>query len=158
MINYLARKSKTTTDKLSIIATWFAIAFIWILLIVILLNYVYSREITVHNLLLGVSASMMKKFIGAAIMAPLIEELIFRRGVVSLTKHLDSKIWMLPILIVSSTVFGWVHGSFINVYIQGAIGFCIAVVYVKNNYCYWSAVTLHAMWNAVLLITYYSQK
>lgn len=78
------------------------------------------------------------------VQAPLIEELIFRYAPLQFVKGTPH---VLPMMIISSAIFGWLHGGFINVMMQGVTGFCFAVVYVKNGYHYWSAVLLHAAWN-----------
>lgn len=141
MNQILDQRSNTLTEKIAVILAGFGLCYIWCNLIVL-----FFKTIGLEG------EYLIESFIMSVIVAPLWEELLFRRGVVYLTLKLDV-FYRLPIIIVSSVVFGWLHGSVINVFFQGVIGFIIAVVYVKNNYCYWSAVSLHALWNLMLFIT-----
>ncbi len=79
------------------------------------------------------------------IFAPIVEEIVFRVPL-KIVKKLDPD-FMIPMIIISSAVFGWLHGGIIKLPIQGVIGAAIAWVYIRNGYCYWSAVTTHFLWN-----------
>lgn len=83
------------------------------------------------------------------IQAPIVEELIFRYAPLQLVKKTNK---VLPMMILSSALFGWLHGGFINVMFQGVFGFAFAWVYVSNNYSYWSAVTIHSMSNMFMIL------
>ena|SRR6266496_2024741 len=102
--------------------------------------------------LIATETAPWQALFGACIMAPLIEELIFRYGTFQVLRT-SSKFEQLklPVMIISSVIFGWLHGSFFNVYIQGTAGFIMAWVYLKNNHSYWSSVIVHACWNFALL-------
>jgi membrane protease YdiL (CAAX protease family) len=94
-------------------------------------------------------------FFFAVIWAPLWEELVFRHAPALLAKALGEK-FLLPIMIISSALFGWGHGNGPeSLLIQGVMGFILFYIYIKNGYSYWSSVTLHALWNGVLYLLEY---
>lgn len=49
--------------------------------------------------------------------------------------------------LISSIIFGFLHGSLINLLFQGVGGFSLCWLYLKNGRSYWSIVILHAIWN-----------
>jgi membrane protease YdiL (CAAX protease family) len=79
------------------------------------------------------------------IFAPCLEEFVFRVGFIGLVK--DKPNLLFPVIILSSALFGWLHGGAENWLVQGVMGFILACVYVKNGYSYWSVVLLHFLWN-----------
>ena len=88
-------------------------------------------------------------FFMTCIYSPLIEELIFRVAPISLVK--DKPKLILPTIILSSALFGWLHYGAASLPIQGVFGFVLSLVYLKNNHSYWSVVALHALWNSYVL-------
>jgi membrane protease YdiL (CAAX protease family) len=151
MQNYLLRPSKSTYEKISTIILGYGIAYLWTIVIRLFLGTV--ETITLTEMIYKPS-SLISGFIMACIVAPLWEEFVFRVGIVSITKYLPS-VFLIPIIIMSSALFGWLHGSPMNVLFQGVIGRVIAGVYVKNGYCWKSAVALHSIWNTALFIQVY---
>lgn len=90
-------------------------------------------------------------FFMACIFAPIWEEAAFRFFPIQLAKSSKDKAKiLLPIVIISSIVFGICHGSIINIMIQGAGGFILAWVALKNN-DFWSSVIAHAIWNWMIM-------
>lgn len=87
-------------------------------------------------------------FFMTVIVAPLWEELAFRHGPGLIVKALGPDV-MLPVMLISSAIFGWGHGQGAeSILRQGVMGFIFFSVYIKNGYSYWSSVLLHASWNA----------
>ena len=89
-------------------------------------------------------------FFLTVIWAPIIEEIIFRVAPISLVK--DKPKLILPTIILSSALFGWLHYGAASLPIQGVFGFVLSLVYLKNNHSYWSVVALHALWNAYVMV------
>lgn len=81
----------------------------------------------------------------SCVVAPLWEEVAFR--VIPLKLIAKSQDAIVPVMVASSMIFGYLHGGPINILFQGVMGFVMACVYVKNGYSYWSSVLLHAIWN-----------
>jgi len=88
------------------------------------------------------------------LLAPLVEELSFRIFVYNAIERYTS----VPIAVVlSSAIFGIVHGAGPSVMIPLAIGGCVlAIVYVTTR-CYWSCVVTHALFNSVVLVNVLGQ-
>lgn len=99
-------------------------------------------------------------FFLACIMAPLWEECVFRYSVIKFGQTLDQLkvIWgastLLPLILTSSIIFGILHGSVINILIQGFLGAAFCWLYLKNNNSYWSVVAAHAIWNFLAIFGY----
>ncbi len=82
------------------------------------------------------------------VMVPFLEEIIFRHLPIYILKRTEifqRNKWYFVVLI--GIIFGWMHGSIINVYCQGIVGIALGWVYVKNEYSYLSAVSTHALYN-----------
>lgn len=93
--------------------------------------------------------------------APLVEELIFRDWPLTRVQAtvvrdpsreaLNAR-YLLSTVFVSSLIFGILHGSIFNIFLQGFGGLVISWVYLANRNSYWSAVTVHALYNASLIM------
>ena len=87
-------------------------------------------------------------FFWSCLIAPFWEELVFR--------YLPRKIGdvapklMIPMIIVSSILFGLVHNGVPSILIQGAIGFSFFWLYMKNGSIYWTMLA-HALWNLIVI-------
>jgi len=57
--------------------------------------------------------------------------------------------FILPVILLSSVVFGQAHGHTINIMIQGVGGIVFSWLMLKSGY--WSAVVAHSMWNFMLM-------
>lgn len=82
------------------------------------------------------------------VMVPFLEEFIFRFLPIEILKNTEifkRHKWYFIILI--GIIFGWAHGSIINVYCQGVVGIALGWVYIRNQYSYLSSVTLHSLYN-----------
>lgn len=87
-------------------------------------------------------------FLPITTLSALLEEIIFRWGPMLILSY--TLLWMyksgrlskerffevekyaiLALVIVSSIVFGWVHGNFWNVFLQGVSGVCFMLIYLR---------------------------
>lgn len=76
---------------------------------------------------------------------PLVEEMLFRE--LSYKVFRPCKRDELSFMIFVGMIFGWLHGSFEHIFIQGIAGVVFGYVYLKNGYSYWSAVAAHSLYN-----------
>lgn len=83
------------------------------------------------------------------IFSPFIEELIFRVGPMEYVKNQPDKV--VPMIIMSSALFGYLHYGPQSWLVQGVFGAVLCVVYLKNGRSYWSVVVLHFLWNLFCL-------
>lgn len=82
------------------------------------------------------------------IFAPLWEELAYRYGPIEVAKKLGKET-LLPIIAMSSCIFGWGHyNNPESVFLQGSIGFILSVVYIRNGLL-WS-MALHSLYNIMM--------
>ena len=90
----------------------------------------------------------------ACILAPLWEELLFRKVPITIANIINPKL-LWPVIIMSSAIFGWSHGDGMrSLLLQGVLGVTTSYVYIKNGNSYWSIVIIHSSWN--LLVPYLS--
>lgn len=130
-MRYLGEPSVGIVDKLK------NILFVFVLFAIYLFGYIGLKGF------LQEEGLMM--YFGALVLAPLIEEIVFRVAPIGLVK--DKPDLILPTIILSSALFGWLHNGAMSWPIQGVLGFMLSLVYLKNNYSYWSVVFLHFLWN-----------
>jgi membrane protease YdiL (CAAX protease family) len=96
-----------------------------------------------------------QQIFAACVVAPLIEEVIFRLLPIQIARRIfaekfeDFKYYFVVLLAV---IFGGMHGWIGNVFIQGVGGVFLGWVYIRNGYSYWSSVTVHALWNFMLMV------
>jgi membrane protease YdiL (CAAX protease family) len=89
----------------------------------------------------------------ALILAPVIEEILFRwLPWQVLAKNKGSDI-QLAVVFGSSVIFGLMHGGPFSVPIQGVCGLMLFWVYIRNKSLGWS-IALHVMWNFWVLFGY----
>lgn len=128
-MEFLGAPSTTLVDKLK------NVLFVFVIYALYLFTYMGIMDT------IGYQAA----WVWPLILSPVIEELVFRVGPIGLVK--DSPKLILPTIILSSALFGYLHQGAISWPVQGVFGFLLSVVYIKNNRSYWSIVLLHAMWN-----------
>lgn len=150
MFKFLEKEEKTFLGKCANIALAYFINVIWVVGILKIYKWVF--ELNYQFIYSPYKRPEIIEFIGAVIMAPLIEEILFRHAPLQYIKATDKKKLLIPTMLFTSVVFGLVHqGGAWSVPIQGVGGFLIACVYVKNGYSYWSAVATHCLWNLSLV-------
>lgn len=92
----------------------------------------------------------LRAFVFGVVLAPLWEELAFRYVPVTVAQKINKEL-VLPVIVLSSILFGWGHGMGpISLLIQGVGGFILSCLYIKNNNSYWSCVLVHALWNVIV--------
>lgn len=125
------------------------------------LSFFDIKQIISSNIAIGLfekinlSIDARLKFFLACIMAPLWEESIFRYFSIRFAQFCDALIkraWMLlPMVLLSSIVFGILHGTVFNILFQGVGGLIFCWLYLKNNNSFWSVVAAHGLWNLGVL-------
>lgn len=89
-------------------------------------------------------------FINMVILAPLWEEAVFRYAPMEIAKGIPSR-FTIPIIILSSFVFAWLHGAaMFSIIHQGIFGLVQCFIYLKRGY--WTCVANHAVWNFFCLM------
>ncbi len=97
-------------------------------------------------------------FFLACVWAPLWEEFAFRVFPLNLNRTAflvrDTKLFYLYFALLSSIIFGFGHGSAVNILFQGFLGLSFCWLYLKNNRSYRSIVFAHALWNFMIIILF----
>lgn len=66
----------------------------------------------------------------AIVIAPFFEELLFRAPFLYLAVRY-CRLFLLPTVLISSVIFGYVHGDISNIFIQGVAGILFSVTFLK---------------------------
>lgn len=90
----------------------------------------------------------------------LMEEFLFRVPVGIAAEFLGKSAWVIvPMVIISSVIFGWIHGSYHRVFLQGVGGVLFCILFLKcgglsGNYpkALASSTIAHALFNGALVI------
>lgn len=145
----LENRETKLAGKVRNIIIAFILLFVWINIMYHLLQKVRNPELFSFT-----SPSIWYNLLTCCILAPLWEELVFRVAPISIAKS-AGKQYIFPTIIISSFIFGSLHlNSPHPILFQGVMGFVFSLVYIKNNYSYWSAVVLHSMWNSYVFMSY----
>jgi len=140
-----------TKEKISNIALATGMSIFFICLNSAILNSVYN-----YGMELGIKGIPIKTIISGLLIAPIFEEFIFRWIPLRLLRDSDilegDRKWF--VIAILGIIFGWVHGGYFNIYIQGVAGFFFGWVYIKNNNSYWSAVVTHFLYNFMIYIVF----
>jgi len=134
-MRYLGNTSTGLVDKLK------NILFVFVVYAVYIFGYNEAMQSMVAAGVIGLFYTL--------IFAPALEELVFRVAPIGLVK--DRPELMFPTIILSSALFGWLHGGPENWLVQGVFGFILSLVYLKNGRSYLSVVFLHFMWNLFVM-------
>ena len=114
------------------------------------LNYIISAlEITVANqdaVTDAFTASMLLSGLSMVIAAPVVEEIVFRKALNGIVKNTP---WF---LIISAVFFGIMHYSGIATLMYIAIGFLLALVYIKTDKNVVAAIVVHFVNNALAIL------
>jgi len=125
------------------------------LIIIIINSSILNTLIPMFNMKLGDKNIAWQTIVRGLLVAPLVEELIFRHIPISLLKDTqlfkDKSIYFIAIL---GIIFGAIHGGFYNILIQGVAGFAFGWVYLKNGMSYWSAVSAHFLYNFMIYVIF----
>lgn len=94
-----------------------------------------------------------QELLSGLLIAPFTEELVFRWLPITLLKNTqffkDRKYYFIGVLAV---IFGYMHGSYYHVFVQGVAGFFFGWVYIKNNISYLSAAISHFLYNFICIV------
>lgn len=91
-------------------------------------------------------------FLSACVLAPLVEELMYRYPLVLLKNQNLPKLTLVAV-VISSVLFGYAHwGGPWTVPVQGVAGIIFAWVFLKNGYSYVSSVLCHFTVNLFFLL------
>jgi membrane protease YdiL (CAAX protease family) len=107
-----------------------------------LLSYVLSGGNAVNNLLTYVFDANPLKIVAMVILAPLIEEYVFRKQLIDRTRQYGEK----TAIVFSAFVFALFHGNLYQLFYAFGIGLVFAYVYTRTGRLRYS-VALHAIIN-----------
>lgn len=113
------------------------ILFVFVLFALYLFMYIGAMQWLWENQLFALFSTI--------VLSPTLEEIIFRVGPMDYVKNQPDK--LVPMIIMSSALFGYLHQGPISWPVQGVFGAVLCFVYIKNGYSYWSVVGLHSLWN-----------
>jgi membrane protease YdiL (CAAX protease family) len=71
-------------------------------------------------------------------------------GIVSWIWGKENKIFLWPVIIISSVIFGLIHGSWRNIFLQGSVGIVLSMAFLKGGYV--SSVVAHFFCNFLLAL------
>jgi membrane protease YdiL (CAAX protease family) len=152
------RLTTTLSGKFKNLLFAFSMNLIWVTMTVLFLHKVgidmlqikESLQSTVFGLQLEKDGSI--EFYGifflACIFAPLWEEAVFRYFPIRWAFSMGNM--LTPMIVMSSMIFGIMHGSILNILFQGVGGLIISWVYLKNG-SYWWSVLSHSLWNIMII-------
>lgn len=143
MDKFLGPPSEKLVDKLKNILFAFGIYVLYMLLFSSFMEWLWTGQLFFSE------PPFKYQFFMTCIYAGVVEEFVFRVAPIGLVK--DKPQLLLPVVILSSALFGWLHNGAISLPVQGVFGFILACVYIKNSYSYWSVVLLHCMWNSYVM-------
>lgn len=91
----------------------------------------------------------------SCIVTPIWEELFFRKAPLDIAIAADKKKYLIPAIILSSAIFGIMHGNGIfSIMLQGVGGAILSVLYVKNGQDIKYNILAHALWNLAAALAF----
>lgn len=145
----LENRETKLVGKIRNIIIAFILLFVWINVVYHLLDKIKTSPTFIF-----LSPSIWYNAFTCCILAPLWEELVYRYGPITIARN-AGKQYILPTIVIVSAIFGMQHyDSPHPILFQGVMGFIFSLLYIKNNYSYWSSVTLHCMWNSYVFISW----
>lgn len=107
--------------------------------------------------LLEIKSVTVWDLVKSILVAPAWETLAFIAIPIYVAKRFDEKL-VLPVLGLSTIIFGWGHHGNVGMVMQGMMGVIFAWVYIKNNYHFLSAFIVHMAWNAFVSYVSYIER
>ena len=142
MLKLLGAPSESLADQSKNIATAFVFKLAWYSLMMSFVRFLATDQVG--------EVPVELEFFMACIWAPIWEETVFRLGPLKLAEALGEKT-LVPIIIISSAVFGWLHGNGpFSVMLQGVSGVVYCLLFLKHGNI-WSCMILHSMWNTYVM-------
>lgn len=116
--------------------------------------YVFGIKTTSENtqILMDITRSIPLFMIITAIIAPILEEIVFRKIIFGV---LYERTNFFIAGIVSALIFGFVHGEPIHILLYASMGFVFAFLYVKTKRII-VPIIAHAAMNSIVVLTQYS--
>jgi membrane protease YdiL (CAAX protease family) len=151
MIKFLENRESGFIGKLGLIGAAFAFLVLYTPLFIYFFGPLFAAGEDNGGLPGMATMSAGQVFLRACIIAPVWEELAFRFAPLQLAKGFDEKKFAPAMIVLSSCVFGIIHGGVANIFVQGVAGVCLSCVYIKSNYSLWTNITLHALWNTFVI-------
>lgn len=122
---------------------------VWVIAIAVVIVYCNDLilDFFLHEREVAFNLDCVKPFelIWLCVFTPFTEEWIFREAAYKVFR--PCKRDEMDFMILIGIVFGWLHGSFEHIFIQGVAGIAFGYVYLKNGYSYLSAVAAHSLYN-----------
>lgn len=146
--------AKTLQDRIKLVCMLFVANIAWALLMDKFLGYLwpemfahYGSFFQSYQFFASPTPPFRYEFFMACIAAPLWEELAFRVAPYKIAQRFGKE-YLIPVVILSTMLFGWGHGAgTISLMFQGFGGLFLTYAYIKSGYSYWSSVALHFTWN-----------
>jgi membrane protease YdiL (CAAX protease family) len=101
-------------------------------------------------------AALALIIVSSVVVAPLVEEVMFRYLPLTLVRGTGKARELAVIIGICGVLFGYLHGSAFNVFIQGVGGALYGWLFLKNHSsakaAYFSCVIVHALHNGTLIL------
>ena len=146
----------TLKDKIFNILAGYGLMVVWVVIVVGIFKGLYNANISTLSDLFQSQFSPFSQpsiwfmIFMSCVWAPIWEEAVFRYAPLQLIR--SSQVDSLSVVLLSSALFGWLHGGAGNVMIQGVYGLIFSWVYIKNDYSIVSSMFLHSLWNASVML------
>ena len=105
-----------------------------------------------------VQGSIFLRIFLILIFAPVFEEIVFRLFPLTLVQRSRPEVIFAVQLAICGVIFGYMHGSPLNVFIQGVLGFMLGRLYIANSSSmrasWGSCAAVHAMYNLTVLLVW----
>lgn len=120
--------------------------FVWLLFISFWYDIVYDAYFNAQ-FYFREPPSFTQRFWLSCIMAPVFEEIFFRKGSIDLAqRYAPDKLWL--IVILTSLAFAWWHEyGYWAILVQGVLGLVSSILYIKNENSLTSSIILHMVYN-----------
>lgn len=159
MLKFLLKPSTTVFEKIANVSLAFVFLIGWTIGVLAFYKYLFATETVGFSISIfpldqfGFSYfkhPVLIQIFFACIMAPLWEELVFRNFPLKIIKSTGKNDLIISTILFTSIIFGLLHQGVPSILIQGVAGLVMSGLFIKNNWSYWSAVALHAVWNIAL--------
>jgi membrane protease YdiL (CAAX protease family) len=161
----MRKKKNKISGPLFTVIVLFLINVIWVNIMLYFFNFLMTPSEVIKvfnsnliNQITEVELPLKATFFITCILAPFWEELVFRVFPLSLATQLNEDVQrrtLIPIVFFTAIIFGLLHGSVLNILIQGFGGLSLSYLYLKYKSYLWCVIS-HALWNiSILVLTNY---
>lgn len=153
MRKWLERVETKLHRKILNVAVAFGGYVLWMMGVDKVYNYIYAEKNMFESQIFfpNYKHPALVTFYTACFLAPLIEEILFRKLPLDLVKASGKNQLLIPTMLFSSIVFAIGHYGGYSIPIQGVLGLLACILYIKNDSSYWSAWSLHFIWNLLII-------